>query len=113
MNGSRYPWTYTINMKLDRDFFFAKKGGDEFSRGMYLNVYLWVQNLFDIRNIAYVYRYTGDPNDDGFLASSNGQRAIEEATLSQAYLDQYTIKVNSPGNYSTPRLIRLGAILNF
>ena len=113
MNGSRYPWTYNVNMKIDRDFFFASKDATDYSRGMYLNVYIWVQNIFDIRNIAYVYRYTGDPTDDGFLSSSNGQTVLEEAILAQAFYDQYTIKVNSPSNYSTPRLIRLGAILNF
>ncbi|MEA3495917.1 MAG: carboxypeptidase-like regulatory domain-containing protein [Bacteroidota bacterium] len=116
MNGSRYPWTYNVNMKIDRDFFFMKKEKDSkktFNRGMYLNVYVWVQNLLNIRNINYIYRYTGDPTDDGFLSSSNGIKAVEEATLSQAFYDQYSLKVNSPSNYSLPRLIRLGATLNF
>ena len=128
MNGSRYPWIYNVNMRLDRDFFFYKKKKDkegnymkneegdyirEQAPGIYLNAYVWVVNLFDIRNVAYLYRYTGDPNDDGFISSSEGIIAVEQATLSQAFYDQYMIKVNSPSNYSSPRRIRLGLILNF
>ncbi len=115
LNGSRYPWYFNVDMKIDRDFYFKSKDKDKsaLNRGMYLNVYLWAINVFDISNIVGVYRYTGDPDDDGYLSSSIGVKAIEQATLSQAFVDQYTIKVNSPSNYSTPRLIRLGAILNF
>jgi hypothetical protein len=119
---------YNVNMRLDRDFFFYKKKKDkegnymkneegdyirEQTPGIYLNAYVWVVNLFDIRNVAYLYRYTGDPNDDGFISSSEGIIAVEQATLSQAFYDQYMIKVNSPSNYSSPRRIRLGLILNF
>ena len=118
LNGSRYPWIYSVNVKVDKDFFFYRKkpkGGVETTSMPYMamNVYVWVQNLFNIKNILYVYRFTGDPNDDGFLASSYGIRTIEEATLGQAYLDQYMIKVNNPAHYSLPRLGRLGVTISF
>jgi hypothetical protein len=118
MNGSRYPWTYNLNLRLDRDFFISyKKIKDkkkiDYSKGMFLNVYIWVVNVLDTRNVAYLYRYTGDPNDDGYLSSSYGLTAIESATYYQAFYDQYSIKVNSPTNYVAPRIIRLGATLSF
>jgi hypothetical protein len=117
MNGSRFPWSFNVNMRIDRDILIPlKKTKDkkiDYNHVMYLNVYVWVINLFDIRNIASLYRYTGDPDDDGFLSSSYGLNAIEAATYSQAFYDQYSIKVNSPYNYGTPRIIRLGATLSF
>ncbi|MFC2113928.1 carboxypeptidase regulatory-like domain-containing protein [Bacteroidota bacterium] len=118
MNGSRYPWAFNISMKIDRDFFFYHKKTDQSATMtslpfMALNVYIWVQNIFDIRNIAYLYRYTGDPDDDGFLSSSYGITAVDQATLSQAFYDQYYLKVNSPFNYGSPRFIRVGGSLSF
>jgi len=117
MNGSRYPWTYGVNVKLDKDFLiYKKKESDKKLTAMpimMINAYIWVQNLFDFKNIVYVYRFTGDPDDDGFLSSSQGVKAVEEATLSQAFYDQYMIKVNYPFNYGSPRLVRLGATISF
>ena len=118
INGSRYPWAYLLNLRVDRDFFISyKKVKDkkkiDYSKGMFLNVYIWVSNLLNTPNIAGLYRYTGDPNDDGYLSSSYGLTAVESATYSQAFYDQYSIKVNSPGNYAAPRIIRLGATLSF
>jgi len=117
LNGSRYPWTYGVNAKIDKDFLiYRKKDKDKKMTTMpimMINVYVWANNIFNIRNIAYVYRYTGDPDDDGFLSSSLGIKAVEEATMGQAFYDQYLIKVNYPFNYGSPRLIRLGATISF
>jgi len=115
LNGSRYPWTYGVNAKIDKDFIVYKKNENKQKTApiMLINVYVWVNNLFNINNIASVYRFTGDPDDDGFLSSSLGIRAVEEATLGQAYYDQYMMKVNYPFNYGSPRLIRLGATISF
>lgn len=117
VNGSRYPWSFNVNMQIDRDFLLkinkSKKSKKSRENGIAVNVYVLVQNLFNISNIAYVYRYTGTPDDDGFLASSYGVAAMQQATYAKAFADQYAVKVNNPGNYSTPRLIRIGTILSF
>lgn len=117
VNGARYPWTYGVDMKVDRDFYLStkkkQKGKKNAQPNMYLNVYVQVQNLFNLQTIASIYRYTGTPNDDGFLSSSYGATAIEQATVAEAFRDQYQVKVDNPGNYSTPRLIRIGASINF
>ena len=60
-----------------------------------------------------VYAATGNPDDDGYLAAAEYQNVIDNQLDSQAYREMYSIKVNSPYNYSSPRQIRLGIIFNF
>jgi hypothetical protein len=38
---------------------------------------------------------------------------LTDLTERQAFVDQYTVKLNNPGNYGAPRIIRLGARFNF
>lgn len=117
VNGTRFPWTYNVNMQIDRDFYIINKKKAKVKNakqsGLYVNVYVLVQNLFNLKSIAGVYRYTGTAEDDGFITSSYGVAAIQQATVAQAFIDQYEVKVNNPSNYSTPRLIRIGASINF
>ncbi|MBK7967523.1 MAG: carboxypeptidase-like regulatory domain-containing protein [Bacteroidetes bacterium] len=112
INGSRLPWQYRIDLKVDRDFE-LKFGKSEGSKPVFLNVYIQVQNLFDTRNVVSVYRYTGNPGDDGYLASAVGQSQIPLQTDPTAFVDQYNIKVNNPSNYSLPRRARIGIKLDF
>lgn len=119
VNSARLPWQFTTDMKIDRSFL-VKMGTEEVDgrqvvkRSFDLNVYFWVQNLFDAQNVRNVYRYTGAPNDDGFLSSAEGQQRLrQEGERSEAYFDQYSIKVNNPANYTLPRRIQIGAIVSF
>ncbi|MFM7822347.1 MAG: hypothetical protein ACKPB3_01075, partial [Bacteroidota bacterium] len=112
INGSRLPWQYRVDIKLDKDFD-LKLGKGEGAKTATLNVYIQVQNLFDTKNIISVYRYTGNPDDDGYLASSLGQNELLSKPDPIAYVDQYNIKVNNPNNYSLPRRARLGIKLDF
>lgn len=112
INGSRLPWQYRVDLKIDRDFN-LKFGKAEGAKTATLNVYIQVQNLFDTRNIISVYRYTGNPEDDGYLASAVGQSQIPLQTDPTAFVDQYNIKVNDPSNYSLPRRARIGVKLDF
>jgi len=112
INGSRLPWQYRVDVKLDRDFD-LKFGKAEGSRVAVLNIYIQVQNLFDTKNIIGVYRYTGNPDDDGYLASAVGQSVIPLQTDPVAFVDQYNIKVQNPDNYSIPRRARVGIKLDF
>ncbi|MDQ3050755.1 MAG: carboxypeptidase-like regulatory domain-containing protein [Bacteroidota bacterium] len=112
INGSRLPWQYRIDLKLDRDFK-LKFGKSENAKETYLNVYIQVMNVFDTKNIIDVYRYTGNADDDGYLASATGQSVIPLQTDPEAFVDQYNIKVNNPANYSLPRRARLGVKIDF
>jgi outer membrane receptor protein involved in Fe transport len=112
INGARLPWQFRIDLKLDKDFE-LNFGKDDNKKKAYLNVYIQVQNLLDADNIISVYRYTGNPDDDGYLASAVGQQAVAQQTDPNAFEDQYNIKVNNPNNYSLPRRARLGIKIDF
>jgi outer membrane receptor protein involved in Fe transport len=109
INGSRLPWQFLLNLRLDKEFDFAlnkKKTGS-------LDVYLEINNLLNTKNVTYVYPATGSPNDDGFLTAPEWQTVINQQVDPQAYRDMYTIQMTSPYNYSSPRTIRLGLMFNF
>ncbi|MFA8451349.1 MAG: carboxypeptidase-like regulatory domain-containing protein [Bacteroidales bacterium] len=109
-NGSRYPWQFWMNAKLDKDFYFKKEGKRSMS---FLNVYLQVENVLNSENIRSVYSYTGNPNDDGFLSAPEWQKAISIKTDEQSFRELYSIFVDNPFNYARPRIIKLGFTYNF
>ena len=113
--GSRLPWTYRFDARLDRDMTLSFGGDAEGNGGkqLNLNVYLWVLNVFNTLNITQVYSYTGDPADDGFLVDPRYQKDIEQQNNEQSYRELYSIKVNDPANFALPRRIRLGVSVNF
>ncbi|MFN8143854.1 MAG: TonB-dependent receptor [Bacteroidia bacterium] len=115
LNGSRLPWQFKIDAKVDKDFEIklGKKQDGTQRRSVYANVYVQVLNVLDAKNIIGVYRATGSPSDDGYLASAGAQTSIASQVDPQAYIDLYTIAENNPTNYSLPRRIRLGVQLNF
>ena len=90
----------------------GKKEGDKQKKAA-LNIYLQVLNLLNTRNIQNVYNYTGNASDDGYLSDPSGQQATNSNVSPQGFTDQYRIFLNSPGNYSRPRTIRIGVMLDF
>lgn len=112
INGSRLPFNFNINARLDKTFI-LKSGREEGKADKDINVYLWVQNLLDTRNVISVYGFTGTPDDDGFITSGPGIETVEAQVSERGFLDQYTIKVQNPNNFSLPRRIRLGVIFGF
>ena len=78
-----------------------------------LGLIFLILNVLDAKNILSVYRATGNPDDDGYLASPQAQPDIAIKTDSQSFIELYNVRVNSPSNYSLPRRIRLGVSLNF
>ncbi|MCB0835436.1 MAG: TonB-dependent receptor [Bacteroidetes bacterium] len=114
-NGARKPWQFRMDLRFDKSFVIGNKPkeGGGFSKAYDFNVYLLMLNALDTRNVIGVYRYTGLPDDDGFLASDGGQQRIVTQVDPTAYVDQYTLRVQNPSNYSIPRRIRLGVQFNF
>ncbi len=109
MNGARLPWQFLISARFDKDFFFQmgkKKEGT-------LNVYIEFANLLNTANVLNVYPGTGTVNDDGFLSAPEWQNAISQQVNTQSFRDLYTINMNNPYRYSSPRTIRLGLMFNF
>ncbi len=110
LNGARLPWQFTTDLQLDRDIPLTFGGGEgEKAKSANLNIYLLVTNAFNTQNITGVYRYTGSPNNDGYLAQLNDRTQVDP----DAYRDMYTLKINNPGNYGAPRTIRLGVRFDF
>lgn len=109
LNGARLPWTFRLDARVDKTFTIADRYG--------LNVYVRVFNLLNRRNVVGVYPATGSPEDDGFLASSNGldklQQIENSARQVDAYLASYQWALINPNLYSLPRRIFVGAIFDF
>jgi hypothetical protein len=108
MNGSRLPWSFRIDAKLDKDIQ-VKLG----KKDAYFNVYLEVLNVLNSKNILAVYRSTGNPDDDGYLAASEYQAGINAQVNPETFRMLYSYRVDSPYNYSLPRRIRLGVQFSF
>ena len=113
INGARLPWQFNVDMNIDRNFALEFGKGDGKKKVANLNVYLWVNNLFNTRNITGVYRFTGTPDDDGFLAAAQFQSQIESQNSPSSYRNYYSMFVNNPYNLGSPRQIRLGVRFDF
>ena len=113
-NGSRIPASFKFDLRVDKDinFTLGKKEGSA-GHDCFVNVYLQVLNLLNSKNIVNVYAATGNANDDGYLSAPEWQREIYSQIDPQAWIEMYQIYVNSGGNYSGPRQIRLGLSFNF
>ena len=114
-NGSRIPASFRFDLRVDKDFSFTMGGKKEGSKGREaaVNVYLQVLNLLNSKNITNVYAATGNANDDGYLSAPEWQREINSMVDPQAFIQMYSLIVNSGYNYSMPRHIRLGLSFNF
>ncbi len=110
LNGSRLPWQFAMDLRIDRDFYLKSKNKKS---AHYLNIYLLVLNVLNTQNVMGVYRYTGNPDDDGYLQAAEFQSQINSSLDPTAYRDLYSVRINNPYNYSLPRRIRVGVQFNF
>lgn len=109
--GARLPWQYTMDINITKGFSLRREGKEN---PLLFNVFLWVQNVLNTRNVLSVFPYTGAPQDDGFLTSPSGQLVIQNQIDAQSYTDLYRVLLNSQGgSYGGPRMIRLGMRVNF
>jgi len=111
--GSRLPWAFRFDLRLDKDIYFKMGKNKENPREAYFNVYLQILNVFNAKNITGVYASTGNPDDDGYLSAPEWQREINTQTDADSYRELYSLYVNNMYNYSSPRQIRIGVIFNF
>jgi hypothetical protein len=109
LNGARLPWQFTTDIQLDRDIALKFGGEEDKAKTANLNLYLLVTNIFNTENIIGVYRYTGAPTNDGYIAQLTDRTQVDP----DAYRDLYTERVNNPFNFGAPRTIRLGVRFDF
>jgi len=117
INGARLPWEFNVDLQVYKNINFriGKKDteGKKEVKKASLQIYLQVQNLFDIANTISVYAATSSATDDGYLTAPQYQPFIESQVDPQSFRDLYSLKVNDPRNFSLPRRVRLGAIFSF
>lgn len=114
INGSRLPSTFRIDLQVDKNFPILLGKNDEGGPKMgNLNVYLWISNLLNTKNVVNVYRYTGDPLDDGYLNSTRGIQDANNQLSTESFTDYYTMAEENIFNLGIPRTIRLGVRFDF
>jgi hypothetical protein len=109
VNGSRLPWQFKMDFRLDKDLVLAK----ESKHPMNMNIYLQMFNVLNSLNVRSVYRFTGDASDDGYLTDSRYQNDIESQLDQASFVNQYSMKINDPSNYNLPRRTRIGVMVTF
>jgi hypothetical protein len=113
-NGSRMPWTTNVKMRVDKDVTLnMKKNGNSGRKSMVLNIYFDVDNLLNTMNVSGVYSATGDPQDNGYLASPKTQQAISTQLDPESYKMYYNMSLLNGAGYMAPRSMRIGCSLNF
>jgi len=116
INGARLPWYFSVDMRIDKSF---RIGGGDGKKPMNANAYLRIENVFDAKNTIGVYKASGSPEDDGYLATSEGAGGIQSLVDSgrgddvDNYHYSYQWGLLNPDFYTLPRRIYLGATLEF
>jgi len=99
--GARMPWQQFVDLNIAKNI--------KLKDGSSLQLFIAVQNVFNVKNIASVFPFTGLPNDDGFLNSAQGLLAQKNQISAQSYSGMYKMMLNSQSaNFNNPRLSRLG-----
>jgi outer membrane receptor protein involved in Fe transport len=97
VGSAQGPWTYQIDLKLDKTWSFGR---------MRFNTFLWVINLTDALNANWVYTGTGEPDNDGYLDTVAGQNFVDSWGVNGVAL--YNFLLREPSMVGPPRQIRLG-----
>ncbi len=119
VNGARLPWHYWLDLRVDKDFrlSFGKKKEDvtKVRREVYVNAYVLINNVLNTRDILSVDRFTGRPDDDGYLSHPQGIQNANNQYNKQSYVDLYSANLIGVGGarLNLPRRINLGLNLNF
>jgi outer membrane receptor protein involved in Fe transport len=122
VNSQTTPWIFSLDLKLDKTVTIA----DLFD----VNLYVYVQNVLNTKNILNVYSRTGLADDDGFLSNPNlssaivgnqGPRYVElyqfiNLKNRQHYWRNQLNPANAFGGgdlYGSPRQIRFGVNITY
>ncbi|MBK9512514.1 MAG: outer membrane beta-barrel protein [Flavobacteriales bacterium] len=98
LNGARLPWQFTTDVQLDRRYPLTFGGEGDKAKRANLNVYLLVTNMFNTENITGVYRFTGSPTNDGYLAQLTDRNQIDP----DSFRDLYNIGSITPSILAHP-----------
>lgn len=113
LNTSTTPWTYQLDLKLDKSFNITDK--------LRASIYLFVINVLDTKNVTNVFLRTGTATDDGYLTDPalggtlrSYQREDYVAMYKAINIDYYQgYQANVGVLYGPPRQIRFGIQLEY
>jgi hypothetical protein len=105
-HSTTMPAQAYLDLKIEEGFHFQN------NRYM-LSLYCVIQNLFNSKIIYKVYRYTGQPDDNGYLSAPESQKEISEALSEESYRYLYANYINDPRNYGLPRRTTFGISFSF
>ena len=115
INGARLPWNFTADLNIQKRFPVTLSKTS--TKKLWFNAYFRVQNVFNTKNVIDVYKYSNDADNDGFLQSSFGEDRIRGVVDTgrdvEAFLDAYSWRLLAPGNYTLPRRMYVGIIMDF
>jgi len=124
--GARLPFLANFDLQLRRQFTLKLLEKQTFGAGhpregelrrrartLKMEWYIVFVNVLNLRNILGVYAFSGQPDDSGYLQTSFGRALINSQIDPQAFVDQYRVREKDPGNFSSPRQIRLGCQFEF
>lgn len=112
INGARLPWQMRVDARIDRDIDLKIKRGEK-EKEVMMNVYFQILNVLNAKNVIDVYRYTGNPDDDGYLNAPQFTQEIAARNDPQSFNELYYMIISNPRNFALPRRVRLGVMLNF
>jgi hypothetical protein len=111
INNSTTPWVSQLDLRLDKSFTVSDVN---------VNVYIYVQNLLNTKNVTNVYHRTGNAYDDGWLSNASASgTTVNNPSYGQTYTELYQVinlennqnqfRTNGYVNYGNPRQLRVGA----
>ena len=103
VNTYRLPWTFNINLKIERQFTYGDWN---------ITPYIWIENLLDAENLTAVYESSGKGDVTGWLDTDEG-RTWAESNSSYDAKNLYELKERNPRNYGPPRMIMFGVKTTF
>ncbi|MBS4035781.1 MAG: TonB-dependent receptor [Ignavibacterium sp.] len=122
LNASTTPSTFQVDLKVDKTINVYER--------LSANIYLWVVNLFDAKNVQNVFLRTGSATDDGFISNPDLRQQLlntygpqYEAVYRAINIDYAEQWRNAAGGgilgdlnpyiYGPPRQIALGIKLSY
>ena len=119
-NGARKPWTYTLDLRLDKTIAIPTSMKED---PLFLNLSLRVLNLLNTANPRSVYPVTGSAYDSGYLQSQDGEASLanignagelvnEAGRNVEGYSDAYHWMARNPNLFYAPRRIFLSCRIN-
>ncbi len=103
---STTPWTFEVNLRIDKTVNISS---------LETMFYIYVQNLLNAHNASSVFIRTGDPANDGWLGTQEGQSYAASQTDPALYQQVYSAAFlgNNANNYTSPRQIRFGVKIDY